>query len=832
MRLPPAARRRTWRLLSIAVFLASSGRDASAQTPTDSVGPAGAEYQYRGILRSLQQAFYGSRYRSLWAIPVAAPRSPLGIDPTPARAGAGDSARRIGGVLFWTPAGDLWEYRALDRDILSVTPPVIRENLLPSIVQGLNAARHPGAPPVVRVLAEAVGARVPSSQLVWFAPGVPVPRGTGRLGYLRQVVMAGLSTGEVLDSLRRQGASGFDARQYLLERLFDTYLGHWDDAPELWRWSRAADSLPWAPEPRDRDRAFAKYDGLLATVARDKVPGFVSFGAGFQDRLGVMAFQRTLDRQLLSLLDWRVWDSVTSALQASLTDSVITAAVGQLPQEYLAAGAEPLATGLRARRDGLRGAARQLYRLVNQEAAFFGSPGPDTVTVTRRSDGALEFGFRNGLRRYYAPGETDAIALYLGGGADQVELAGPGNVGPRLDLAWEPGLTVRGARGSGQRTTVYGGAPRAGNLRLDLVPDTLPTPEVEDLDLLRPPPTPLHGTAVGPNFWFDVNSDVGMLIGGGITLTTYRLGHDPYYRRLRIRSGYATAVDNYAIELAAEFRRWRSRAGVTLDAGLSEIAVLHFFGYGNTTPFTQPANFYLARQRQLYLYPAWNYLMTTHSRVAVGPVFKHVGTDTTSTSFINDTRPYGVPDFAQAGVLATATYDNRDVAHFTRTGWRIVATGSFYPLVFGGGKPFGTMQASAATYLTPTSLPRLTLALRASGRLVMGEVPVHEAAFIGGSTTVRGYESGRYAGEASAFFNSELRVHVATFPLVVPWQFGVVGIGDLGRVFNVTDDGQVWHGSAGGGIWFAMPDRSLGGVVTVVGSSQGSALWLSSGFMF
>jgi hypothetical protein len=35
-------------------------------------------------------------------------------------------------------------------------------------------------------------------------------------------------------------------------------------------------------------------------------------------------------------------------------------------------------------------------------------------------------------------------------------------------------------------------------------------------------------------------------------------------------------------------------------------------------------------------------------------------------------------------------------------------------------------------------------------------------------------------------------------------------------VFNVTDDGNVWHGSAGGGIWFSLPNRSVGGVVTVV----------------
>ncbi|HQR19065.1 MAG TPA: BamA/TamA family outer membrane protein, partial [Gemmatimonadales bacterium] len=464
---------------------------------------------------------------------------------------------------------------------------------------------------------------------------------------------------------------------------------------------------------------------------------------------------------------------------------------------------------------------------------FFGTFGPDTVSVVRRPDGSLELAFQDGRHRTYGPGETDAVALYLEGGADHVTLLGPGNIGPYLDIAWLPGLTVSGERLSGVRTTLFGeGADPAGT-RADVIGDTLPTPEVEDLNLLRPPPVPLRGTDAGFTTWFDVNSDVGVLLGGGIILTTYRLGHDPFYRKLRIRAGYATAVGDYAVELHGNFHRWRSPAGLTLDAGISEIAVLHFFGYGNSTPFSQPISYYLARQNQLYLYPAWNYRMTTHSTVAVGPVFKHVRTDTVGSHLINDSRPYGVPEFAQAGLLATATYDTRDAPNFTRTGWRIVAGGAAYPVVFGAGSPFGTMQASAAWYVTLPSASRFTLAARASAKLVMGEVPVHEAAFIGGSTTVRGYEAGRYAGESSAFLNGELRVRVATLPVVVPWQFGVMGLADVGRVFNATDNTNVWHGSVGGGVWFAMPDRSVGLVVTGAWSPQGSAIWFGlGGFAF
>lgn len=790
---------------------------------------AGAEYLMGGPLGGLRRWFYGSRYRSLWATPVAAPLAPFAPE---AAADTRDTTLHLDGLWLWTAGGSVWRYRPLDRDIYSATPLLIRQNLIPSVIQGFNPARHPGAAPVVEVLAAAVGVQVPPAGLARLGFDLEVAGGNGRLGYVEEVPLAGRTTTEVLDSLRARGGQALDARAYLRERLFDTYVGTWDESPDQWRWTRPVDGEAWSPGPRGRERAFAKYDGVMAGMARGDIPGFVDWGPSYQERLGVMPYQMTLDRQLLAVLDWPVWDSLALAMQRELGDSVIASAVAALPPEYQAADSGRLAAALRARRDRLPGAARQLYTMVNQEAALFGWPGADTVTVTRHEDGGMVVQFAGGLRRSFGPGEADAVALYLQGGDDRVVLLGPGNAGPRLDLAWHPGLAVVGSRQSGLYTTVYGGRLPKNRLRLTYTTDSLPVPEVQDLDLARPKPVPLHGTALSPVLWFDVNSDVGILLGGGVALTSYRLGFEPFRSKAVIKSGYATATGNYAIEFHGEFTRWRSPVTMSVDAGVSEIAVLHFFGYGNSTPFTGSADFYLAQQKQLYLYPAWNYRIGPKSVFTIGPSFKHVSTDTLTASYINLTRPYGTPEFAQAGVLASAVYDTRDATDFTRHGLRISAGGSYYPILWGDGTPFGAMTASVASYVTLRSLPTLTLATRVTGRLTMGDAPVHEAAFAGGSNSIRGYESNRYAGESAAYFNGELRWKVATMPVVVPWQFGIVGIGDVGRVFNEGDDPNVWHASGGGGIWFAMPDRSLGGVLTVVGSPQGTSLWLSYKFMY
>lgn len=823
------ALRRRWLAFPFAAAALVAPPFAHAQAPADTLVPAGAEYQMHGPLGGLRRWFYGSRYRSLWATPVAAPLAPFA-------AGAVEEPRdttlHLDGLWLWTPEGSVWQYRPLDRDLYSATPQVIRQNLIPSVIQGFNPARHPGAAPVVEALAAVVGIRVPASGQARLGFDLEVRDGNGRLGYLEEVPIAGRTTSDLLDSLRARGGQALDARAYLRERLFDTYLGSWDESPDGWRWIRADSHATWVPGPRGRERAFAKYDGVLAGMARGDVPGFVDWGPDYQDRLGVMPYQLTLDRQLLATLDWPVWDSLSLAMQRELDDTAIARAVAALPPAYQAADSGRLAVALRARRDGLPGAARRLYSLANQEAALFGGPGADTVTVTRHENGGMVVQFAGGLRRTFEPGEADAVALYLQGGDDRVVLLGPGDAGPRLDLAWHPGLTVVGSRQSGLYTTVYGGRLPKNRLGLTYTADSLPVPEVQDLDLARPKPVPLHGTELSPVAWLDINSDVGILLGGGVALTSYRLGFEPFRSRAVIKSGYATATGNYAIEFHGEFTRWRSPVTMSVDAGLSEIAVLHFFGYGNTTPFTGSADFYLAQQKQLYLYPAWNYRIGPKSVFTIGPSYKHVFTDTLTASYINLTRPYGTPEFAQAGVLATAVYDTRDADDFTRHGLRVTAGGSYYPFLFGDGTPFGTMSASVASYVTLRTLPTLTLATRVTGRLTMGDAPVHEAAFAGGSNSIRGYESNRYAGEAAAYFNGELRWKVATVPVVVPWEFGVVGIGDVGRVFNEGDDPSVWHASGGGGIWFAMPDRSLGGVLTVVGSPQGTSLWLSYRFMY
>jgi hypothetical protein len=114
----------------------------------------------------------------------------------------------------------------------------------------------------------------------------------------------------------------------------------------------------WVPVPRDRDYAFVDYGGVIPGLARRVDPKIVRFDTAYRDLRGLMVKSRAMDERLLCALPASTWDSTAAAMARSLSDRAITAAIGRMPGEYVARSA-PLAATLRARRNGLPGAARR-----------------------------------------------------------------------------------------------------------------------------------------------------------------------------------------------------------------------------------------------------------------------------------------------------------------------------------------------------------------------------------------------------------------------------------------------------------------------------------------
>jgi len=146
---------------------------------------------------------------------------------------------------------------------------------------------------------------------------------------------------------------------------------------------------------------------------------------------------------------------------------------------------------------------------------------------------------------------------------------------------------------------------------------------------------------------------------------------------------------------------------------------------------------------------------------------------------------------------------------------------------------FGKVKTVASGYLTARSLPlRPTLALRAGGEKIWGDFPYQEAAVLGGSGDLRGFPEERFSGDASLFFNSELRLHMGTLPVILPGSWGAMASTETGRVWLDGEDSNRWHGTYGGGLWVSIID-TFTLTMSVARSDEGTRfLYGGGGFHF
>jgi hypothetical protein len=631
-----------------------------------------------------------------------------------------------------------------------------------------------------------------------------------------------------------------DARGFLAARLMDNFMGDWDRQATQWYWIKTAkgNEAAWEPIPYDRDQAFSRYGGVLAGIARHQRPvvPITNFGDQYSYIFDLNWNGRALDRRLLAELDWAVWDSVARGLQARLTDSVIGAAVARLPQAYYREDGARLARALKHRRDRLPAMAREFYSNLAEAAEVHTTDASETITAVRGGSGIVDLTIRSRqgdsgqverFHRRFLPGETEEVRLVLRGGEDSVRVVGPAG-GPPIRVIGGTGSKVVRDDAEGGRTRVYpdsatvavGGANR---------------PSVNRR------PYDSTGMAVAPRDfgrWWTVRTrvggqtDAGFIFGSKVSLTNYGFRRNPYAFRLDLLGAYATGAGGYLFEVRAD--RWLENSGThfVVEARASAVDVLRYYGAGNNTADPGSSDFYRAYEHQYSVSPTVGFSAGPHTTISIGPVLKRWSTNFDKATLLTEARPYGSGDFGQFGGQMAVSFDTRDTVLAPRQGMHLNVGGSVYPEVWDVASTFGEAHGEASTYL-PSALPlRPTLGLRVGGKHVWGDYPFQEGAYVGGRSTVRGLKNDRYLGDAAAYGNAELRLHLYDFGLPVPGKLGVFGLADAGRVWAEGESPGGWHHAYGGGVWvdWLNPNNTMSFAVTRAEGETG--FYLSSGLRF
>ncbi len=832
----------------------------SAQQPADSAAGAretvvitpGARYRAGG----LHTLLFGRHYRSLWATPIRVDRLDLerfagGLRPT-AR-GGGKQTRSL---RFAGGDGREYQFRSVDKDPSPLLPEPLRRTLAQRIFQDQISAGHPAGPLVVSPILTAAGVLHSEPRLVVLPDSPALGEFRAEFGGLLGTIeerqtdkgpgFAGaskiVSTDELFARLERHQDERADSRAYLTARLVDLLLGDWDRHQDQWRWARLEDGhdAPWTPIPRDRDQAFARFDGLLLSLARLTAPQLVEFSATYPSIVGLTWNARVVDRRLLTGLERPVWDSTAAALQGAITDGVIDDAVQRLPPEFRAENAAWLTNALKRRRDALPSAAGDFYRLLAAEVEVTGSDEPDLVDAVRTDGRVLELSVRAAgdsaaapiFHRRFDRKDTKEVRLYLHGGDDLVRISGSAGGAPVLRIIGAGGndrVVDSSTAGRARFYDAKGTNTVGGSRHVPL--DARPYDEWRLSDSTPYPPRDWGGFwRFRP--WISSGPEVGFFFGGGMVRYYYGFSKQPYRSRMGLRVGYATGAERFRAEFTGDFRRVNSSVRTNLLLRASGIEVVRFFGFGNETPRIDSDFFYRVPQQQYLIQPSVVFPVGARGSVAVGPTLKYVDTELEPGRFISQAPSLlGAGTFGMVGATAAVEWDGRD-GRAARRGLHLTAAGSLYPAVWDVQETFGEIHGEVAAYLTPPTTFGPTVALRAGGKRVWGGFPFFESAFVGGASTVRGLREDRYAGDASAYGNAELRARLGRFFVVLPGDYGVFALADVGRVFLEGETSDVWHTGIGGGLWFAFLEPANTMTLALARGDGRTAFYLRAGFAY
>jgi len=827
---------------------AESTRVARAPLPPDlPVREVALGERYRA--GSFHTFFLGDEYRALWTAPIQVPVLDLrrvagGLEVE--RASGGKETR---GLVLKGKDGREYRFRSIDKDPTDILPKEYRDTFVDRIVQDQIAATFPGGTLAVSPLLGAAGVLHAEPVLVML-PDDPLlgefrEKYAGLVGTLEEHAEANddaphtfgaidIQSGEKMwEEMDEDAADQPDAPAFLRARLIDILVGDFDRHRDQWRWAKMPGEAKWQPVPEDRDQAFIRFQGVIPGLAHVHAKRFVSFDETYPHAQDITFNGRDNDRRILVDLERPAWEEITKDVQRRITNDVIAEAVKALPAPYRAIEGANLETRLRSRRDQLPAIADELYRLLARRVDLRGTKRDDVVTIDRRDNGdvAVAIALRGEdapyRQRVFHPDETEEVRVYLLDGADSVVTAGSTKkitvrvIGDKGDDVFDDraGARLHVYDSSGENTVLSG--------KGTTLSTSAYTPPKRDTAEWIPPRDWGGSRSFFPFIAGD--SDVGVLLVGGFRSRAYGFRKDPWAREQTLRVQYGTKPNEWAADYKGEFRRERSTRITRLTASASSIDFLHFYGFGNESSAEGAASRYDADVTRYVIEPAlaWSLGGESYFTVSARGKLTH---STPGSNLLTETSPYGAGDFFQFGPVLTAIWDHRDANTTPLRGFKAQLAAAIFPPLASVESTFGDVNGEVS--FSQPVFSALTVAARGGGKHVLGDTPYHEAAYIGGVETLRGFPSQRFAGDSALYGSAELRVPLTPGDFLPKGSVGLFGLYDVGRVFLDGESSDRWHSAAGGGLWITRPGTGSAFSFSVADGDEGTRYYLQSRLWF
>ncbi|MCP9199870.1 metallophosphoesterase [Gramella sp. GC03-9] len=661
-----------------------------------------------------------------------------------------------------------------------------------------------------------------------------------------------VSTSGMLERLRRDEKYILDEAAYVRARLFDMLIGDWDRHQDQWRWAEIEDEEGnhiFKPIPRDRDQVFSNFDGAFFGTLRS-LSGFANQFAVYGDNIEDVEWFNIaalgLDRSLLQNTGKETWMEQAKFIQENITKEIIEEAFSKLPDETQGPATEDLMENVMGRRDNIVEIAERYYGHLSSLAIVTGTDKDDFIDIERLNDGNTRVTVtrnKGGERaeilsdKIYKANETEEIWVYGLDDDDEIFVKG---TGPRKIF-----LRVIGGQNNdvysvenGKNLKIYdhkslpNTVKKAGNAKFRFTDNY----EINTYDKDK---KTFSSGSILPNL--EYNPDEGFGVGIQFVKSINKFKRNPFTSQHSFSGEFHSATNGFALAYEAEFARIVGKYNLQVGANFTSPQYSkNFFGFGNETFNPEDElgmdynrvglNEFGGKVALVNKTPFGSFFGFTAS-------FEGIEVTDDSVRFLTEEFTTDDPDFFSrkyfAGLDAMYRYESYDdKLNPTR--------GMLFELNLGGklntvdtDRQYGYFKPYMGFYNALTRNRKLVLKTRAEAHINIGqEFEFYQAAQLGARSGLRGYRLERYTGKSSFGTGADLRYSFNTVKTnFLPFQLGIFGGYDLGRVWFDGENSNVWHDSYGGGFWVNSAE-AIQGTFSVFAGSEGARLEFGLGLKF
>ncbi len=827
---------------------------------------------------ALHNLFFGKHWRNLWATPIYAEILDLetfagGL--TPIEKGGGFQTKSL---RFAAKDGNIYKFRSIKKEPSKVLPEELRETVVADILYDQISSSNPFAALTVVPYLNALN--IPQS-----VPKIVYLPDTEKLGEFREefkdllglieihpneneqdtTLFLGadkiLSTYKLLKRLEEKKDERIDAKTYLKARLLDAFLGDWDRHTDQWRWGRINkdNKKLWVPIPRDRDQVYAKFDGLFPNIATMYVKQLSSFDNSYPPVSKLSYSGRALDDRFLPELTKAEWDSVTTFVINTLTDSLINYSVSLLPKSHFMLEGENIINTLINRRNKLKNYSKDYYCYINNDVTLYATVKNDYIVVNRIDDNKTTVQYFINKEKSNTPyftynfnnNYTKEVRINLLEGDDKVLIKGDVNNSPLIRIIGGPGndtfidsssvlgyaLNIIPIKTIKNKTYFYDSDDNTNFIStqgtvINKEHYPLPSNDEERFE----PGAPQKGDDIFYYPFAEYNKSNGVTIGINPVYTKYNFRKIPYDYRLSLVAAYATIPKVYNLGLDFYYTDLFNNADLLLSVFRTKLLLTKFYGYGNLTDYDRKLdknNFYKTGQEVTKINIGIKKNINKNINITFGAEYRYLETNIYNNIIAANVpnNGYGLGKFNSISGSISLLVDYRDSANYPTRGIYFYTKYTAYPKFYQNKSFYKKVSADFRTYFNLSFINKAVIAFRIGGEKNFGTYPIFDACYLGGKENLRSYVLERFAGDAAVYMQSDLRLPLTKVKIIINGVAGMLAFAETGKVFTGTADKQ-WHPSFGTGFYFTALNHTFNIVYNIGFSKELTTHYITTKFAF